>query len=75
MAGDTKNVLLRLDPDVAEQLSAIAEVEGRAVSAVMRDALAEHIDRRRRDPAFRRLMRQSLKRHARLLAALEDDER
>ena len=38
---ETKNILLRLDPELADQLSTIANVEGKAVSEVIRD---EHGD-------------------------------
>ena len=32
--GRTKNMLLRMDPGLAEQLEAVAEVDGRSVSDV-----------------------------------------
>ena len=36
----TKNMVLRLDPDLAELLATVADVEGRSVSEVAREAIA-----------------------------------
>ena len=70
----TKSVLLRLEEDLADRLKAVAEVEDRSVSEVIREAIAEHVERRRRDPAFRKLVAESVKRHQRLLRLLAEDE-
>ena len=70
-----KQVLLRLDPGLADRVRAVAEVEGRTVSDVIRDAIADHIERRRKDPRFRRLVAESVRRHQRLLSLLEEDDR
>jgi predicted transcriptional regulator len=70
----TKNLLLRLDAELAEQLAAVAEVEGESVTAVVREAVAAHVARRRHDPEFQRLLRSQLDRHARLLELLAEDE-
>jgi predicted transcriptional regulator len=69
---DTKNVLLRLDPELAENLRAVAEVEGRSVSDVAREAIAELVDRRRRDKRFLRKLDDNVARHAELLRALRN---
>ena len=69
----TKSVLLRLEEDLAERVRALAEVEDRSVSEIIREAIAEHVDRRRQDPEFQRLLRESLKRHQRLLRLLADE--
>ncbi len=69
---DTKNVLLRLDPELAENLRAVAEVEGRSVSDVAREAIAELVDKRRRDKRFLRKLDDNVTRHAELLRALRD---
>lgn len=69
----SKSVLLRLDPQLADRLQALAEVEGRSVSDVVREAIAEHIRRRQKDPSFTRQVRKSLDRHRRLLNLLEED--
>ena len=70
----TKNMVLRLDPELAERLAAIAEVEGRSVSDVAREAIAGLVEARRKDRRFRRLLEDSLARHQRLLDLLGDDE-
>jgi predicted transcriptional regulator len=70
----TKNMVLRLDPVLAERLSAVAEVEGRSVSDVAREAIAALVDARRKDQRFRRLLEDNLARHHRLLDLLRDDE-
>jgi predicted transcriptional regulator len=70
----TKNMVLRLDPELAERLAAIAEVEGRSVSDVAREAIAVLVEARRKDKRFRRLLEDSLARHQRLLDLLRDEE-
>ena len=70
----TKNMVLRLDPALAERLSAVAEVEGRSVSDVAREAIADLVDARRKDQRFRRLLEDNLARHQRLLDLLRDDQ-
>jgi predicted transcriptional regulator len=70
----TKNMVLRLDPVLAERLAAVAEVEGRSVSDVAREAIAALVEGRRQDQRFRRLLADNLARHQRLLDLLRDDE-
>jgi predicted transcriptional regulator len=70
----TKNMVLRLDPALAERLAAVAEVEGRSVSDVAREAIAALVDARRKDKRFRRLLEDNLARHRRLLDLLRDDQ-
>ena len=69
---DTKNMTLRMDERLAEKVQTIAEVEGTTVSDVIRDALAEHVERRRRDPEFQALLQRNLQRHQQLLNLLAD---
>ena len=69
---DTKNVLLRLDPELADNLRAVAEVEGRTVSDIAREAIAELIEKRRRDKRFLRKLDENVNRHTELLRALRD---
>ena len=71
----TKNMLLRLDPELAERLQLVAEVEGRSISDVVREAIAELVARRRDDDHFLRLLEQNLARHQRLLELLRDGQR
>jgi predicted transcriptional regulator len=69
----TKNMVLRLDPDLAERLAAVAEVEGRSVSDVAREAIAALVEARRKDKRFRRQLEDNLARHQRLFDLLRDD--
>ena len=69
---DTKNMTLRMDERLAEKVQTIADVEGTTVSDVIRDALAEHVERRRRDPEFQAMLRRNLQRHQQLLDMLAD---
>jgi len=70
----TKNMVLRLDPVLAERLAAVAEVEGRTVTDVAREAIATLVEARRNDKRFRRLLEENLARHRRLLDLLQADE-
>ena len=69
---DTKNMTLRMDERLAEKVQTIADVEGTTVSEVIRDALAEHVERRRRDPDFQAMLQRNLQRHQQLLNMLAD---
>jgi predicted DNA-binding protein len=73
-SGRTKNMVLRLDPGLAEQLQAVAEAEGRPVSEVVREAIAALVEQRRGDAQFLRLLEQNLARHERVLRLLRDGE-
>lgn len=72
--GSTKNLLLRLDPDLAERLQTVAEVEGRSVSDVVREAIARLVEQRRSDKRFLRLLDDNLARHEHSLRLLRDDQ-
>jgi Arc/MetJ-type ribon-helix-helix transcriptional regulator len=72
--GSTKNLLLRLDPNLAERLQVVAAVEGRSVSDVVREAIAKLVEQRRRDQRFLRLLDDNLARHQRALELLRDDQ-
>ncbi len=71
--GSTKNLLLRLEPDLAERLQVVAEVEGRSVSDVVREAIAKLVEQRRRDTRFLRLLDDNLARHQQALKLLRDE--
>ena len=66
--------MLRLDPELAERLQTVAEVEGRSVSDVLREAVARLVEERRRDERFLRLLEDNLARQQRLLRALRDED-
>jgi Arc/MetJ-type ribon-helix-helix transcriptional regulator len=72
--GSTKNLLLRLDPDLADRLQTVAEVEGRPVSEVVREAIAKLVEQRRTDKRFLRLLDDNLARHQQALDLLRDDD-
>jgi len=66
--------MLRLDPELAERLQTVADVEGRSVSDVLREAVARLVEERRGDERFLRLLEENLARHQRLLQALRDQD-
>lgn len=68
----TKNVLLRLDPALAEELSAVAAVEGRPVSEVVREAIRLLLDDKKRDKKFQAQLKREARRHAALLGKLRE---
>ena len=75
MAKDaTKNILLRLDPELAERLQTVASVEGRSVSDVAREAIAALVDQRRQDDRFSALLEENLVRHEESLRRLRGDD-
>jgi predicted transcriptional regulator len=67
-------MVLRLDPGLAERLEAVAEVEGRSVSDVVREAIAALVEVRRRDKRFIRLLEDNLASHKRILDLLRDGD-
>ena len=70
----TKNMVLRLDPGLAELLEAVAEVEGRSVSDVVREAIASLVEERQRDERFIQLLEDNVARHQRILEMLRDGQ-
>lgn len=71
--GATKNMVLRLDPAVAERLRLVAEVEGRSISDVAREAVAALVEHRRTDRRFQALLEENLARHGEALRLLRGD--
>lgn len=63
---------LRMDEALAGNVQAIAEVEGSTVSDVIRSAISEHVERRKADPEFQKLLKRNIERHAQLLGMLAD---
>jgi predicted transcriptional regulator len=62
-----KAMTIRLSADQAEALETVAGVEERAVSDVIRAAIAEHIENRRRDPDFQEGLKERIERAQQLL--------
>ena len=71
----TKNMVLRLEPGLAERLEAVAEVEGRSVSDVVREAITSLVEERQRDKRFIGLLEDNVARHQRILQMLRDESR
>ena len=69
---DIKSMTLRLDGELVDKVRTIAEVEKSTVSDVIRDALADHVEKRRRDPEFQAMLKRNLQRHQELLRMLAD---
>jgi predicted DNA-binding protein len=66
-------MVLRLEPGLAERLEAVAEVEGRSVSDVVREAITSLVDERQRDERFIQLLEDNVARHQRILQMLRDE--
>jgi hypothetical protein len=67
---DQKNMTLRLSAAQADELEAIARVDGISVSDAVREAINEHIDRKRKDKAFRERLRVVMERDREILERL-----
>ena len=67
---DTKSFTLRLPAVLADELATVAEVDSVPVQQAVRDAIAEHIEARRRDTAFQERLRASAERHREILERL-----
>ena len=62
-----KTMTIRLSADQAEELNTIAAVDGQPVSQVIRQAIAGHIEERKRDDVFQDSLRQRIERAERML--------
>lgn len=60
---------IRFEPGLAEDLATVAAVDGRPVSEIVRQAVADHVDARKADPRFRAALREHITRVRRLLGA------
>ncbi|HKZ03427.1 MAG TPA: ribbon-helix-helix protein, CopG family [Pyrinomonadaceae bacterium] len=58
---------IRLSAEQAEALETVADVEARPVSEVIRAAIAEHIDKRKKDPDFQDGLKDRINRARRFL--------
>jgi len=61
---------LRLTDEQAAQLEAIARIENVPIAEEVRVALAEHIEKRRRDRGFQARLKASIKRNQEILDRL-----
>jgi predicted transcriptional regulator len=63
----TKAMTIRLSAEQAEALATVATVEDQPISEVIRAAIAEHIDNRKKDPTFQDGLKDRIVRAQRLL--------
>jgi len=66
----TKNLTVRLPDDLAADAEALARVEGKSVNETIKDALADAVQKRRRDPKFKARVRQIIQEDRELLERL-----
>ena len=62
-----KAMTIRLSAEQAEELETVATVDSQPVSEVIRAAIAEHVDRRKRDQQFQDGLRDRIVRAQRML--------
>lgn len=65
--GKTKQLNTRIPSELHDALEAIAAVEGQTVSDVAREAIAEHVERKRKDREWQERKRNWLERQQRIL--------
>lgn len=66
----TRTTTIRIPKEMAEEVETVARADSTSTSAVIRTAIAEHIERRKADPAFRARLAAGIARDQALLAAL-----
>ena len=66
----TKNMTVRLPDELAADTEALARVEGQSVNETVKQALAEAVERRRKDPKFRARIRRIIEEDQELLERL-----
>lgn len=69
---NNKILTVRLPADQAQELEAVAEVNGVAVAEEVRAAIAAHIEARRKDEEFRGRLRASIERNKMILEKLAE---
>ncbi len=67
---DSKSFTLRLPASLADELATVAAVDSVPVQQAVRDAIAKHIEARRKDKAFQERLRASAERHREILERL-----
>jgi hypothetical protein len=66
----TRAMSLRLREEQADELAAVARVDGTSISDAVREAIDKHIAKRRSDPEFQKRLRKRLKEEHRVLEEL-----
>jgi predicted transcriptional regulator len=72
MVPDTKNMTLRLEPELAEQLQTIADVEGLPISEIVRLAIRDLVAARRKDKRFQKRLEETVRDQQRILRQLQE---
>jgi predicted transcriptional regulator len=67
MGRSQKALTVRLSPEQAEELELVASVTQQPVSEIIRSAIAEHIETRKQDKAFRKGLRARIERAQRMI--------
>jgi predicted transcriptional regulator len=65
---------LRLDPELATRVEALAEIEELPIAEVIRSALKEHIEQRKQDSEFQSKLRRRLARQAQISELFSNPE-
>ena len=65
-----KNLTVRLDEELAADTEALARAEGQSLNETVKLALREAVERRQKDPAFRRRLRKIIEEDRELLERL-----
>lgn len=67
---ETKVTTIRQDAEQYAELEAAAQVEGVPVSEIVREAIADALEKRRNDPEFQERLRRHLEENRRVLERL-----
>lgn len=65
-----KNFTVRLPDDVAADAEALARAEGKSLNETVKTALIEAVERRRKDPEFKKTIKKIIDRDRELLERL-----
>lgn len=71
MTDTTRALTVRLPEQQSDDLDLVAEADGKPRAEVIREALAEHVARRKADPEFRAWIEANLTRFRSVLERLE----
>ena len=69
---EQKAITVRLDADQAADIEVVAAADGVSVAEEIRQAVADRIDARRRDPAFQERIRSIIEQNQRVLERLAE---
>lgn len=67
-----KAFTVRLDPDQAAELEAVAAADGVSVAEAMRQAVGDLVEKRRKDPEFQTRIRSIIEQNKRVLERLAE---